>query len=202
MKTYAELRQSAWDALSEKWGMSAVTTLVYLVIAIVLGMISLYIATLLITLPITWGFTVLFLGVYRDGEDVKVEKLFDGFKDYGRILGTTLLSYVYIVLWTLLLIIPGIIKGYSYALTPFILKDHPELKFNGAIEESMRLMDGRKMRLFVLDLTFIGWGLLCIITCGIASLWVQPYRYTTHAAFYQEVLEEENAGNCYSAEKD
>lgn len=202
MKTYAELRQSAWDALSEKWGMSAVTTLVYLVIAIVLGMISLYIATLLITLPITWGFTVLFLGVYRDGEDVKVEKLFDGFKDYGRILGTTLLSYVYIVLWTLLLIIPGIIKGYSYALTPFILKDHPELKFNGAIEESMRLMDGRKMRLFVLDLTFIGWGLLCIITCGIASLWVQPYMYTAHAAFYQEVLEEENAGNYYSAEKD
>lgn len=202
MKTYAELRQSAWDALSEKWGMSAVTTLVYLVIAIVLGMIPRYIATLLITLPITWGFTVLFLGVYRDGEEVKVEKLFDGFKDYGRILGTTLLSYVYIVLWTLLLIIPGIIKGYSYALTPFILKDHPELKFNGAIEESMRLMDGRKMRLFVLDLTFIGWGLLCIITCGIASLWVQPYRYTAHAAFYQEVLEEENAGNCYSAEKD
>ena len=189
MKTSSELRAQAWGVLSGKWGMAVVATLVYGVISGVLSFIPFvsWIATLLVSLPLAYGFTVMLLNVVR-GSDVKLDTMGEGFKDYGRILGTMLLSSVYQFLWMLLLIIPGIIKGYSYALTPYLLKDHPELKFNAAIEESMRLMSGNKMRLFLLDLSFIGWFLLGLITFGIAFLWITPYWNTARAAFYEDLM--------------
>lgn len=189
MKTSSELRAQAWGVLSGKWGMAVVATLVYGVISGVLSFIPFvsWIATLLVSLPLAYGFTVMLLNVVR-GSDVKLDTMGEGFKDYGRILGTMLLSSVYQFLWMLLLIVPGIIKGYSYALTPYLLKDHPELKFNAAIEESMRLMSGNKMRLFLLDLSFIGWFLLGLITFGIAFLWITPYWNTARAAFYEDLM--------------
>ena len=189
MKTSSELRAQAWGVLSGKWGMAVVATLVYGVISGVLSFIPFvsWIATLLVSLPLAYGFTIMLLNVVR-GSDVQLETMGEGFKDYGRILGTMLLSSVYQFLWMLLLIVPGIIKGYSYALTPYLLKDHPELKFNAAIEESMRLMSGNKMRLFLLDLSFIGWFLLGLITFGIAFLWITPYWNTARAAFYEDLM--------------
>ena len=196
MKTSSELRAQAWGALSGKWGMAVVATLVYGVISGVLSFIPFisYIAVLLVSLPLAYGFTIMLLNVVR-GSDVQLDTMGEGFKDYGRILGTMLLSSVYQFLWMLLLIVPGIIKGYSYALTPYLLKDHPELKFNAAIEESMRLMSGNKVRLFLLDLSFIGWFLLGIITFGIAFLWITPYWNTARAAFYEDLMSDlRNAG--------
>ncbi len=189
MKRSSELRAQAWSALSGKWGMAVVATLVYMVICGVISLIPYVssIAALLVSLPLAYGFTIMLLNVVR-GSDVELNTLGEGFKDYGRILGTMLLSSVYQFLWMLLLIIPGIIKGYSYALTPYLLKDHPELKFNAAIEESMRLMSGNKMRLFLLDLSFIGWFLLGLITFGIAFLWITPYWNTARAAFYEDLM--------------
>lgn len=189
MKTSSELRAQAWGVLSGKWGMAVVATLVYGVISGVLSFIPFvsWIATLLVSLPLAYGFTIMLLNVVR-GSDVQLEAMGEGFKDYGRILGTMLLSSVYQFLWMLLLIVPGIIKGYSYALTPYLLKDHPELKFNAAIEESMRLMSGNKMRFFLLDLSFIGWFLLGLITFGIAFLWITPYWNTARAAFYEDLM--------------
>lgn len=189
MKTSSELRAQAWGVLSGKWGMAVVATLVYGVISGVLSFIPFvsWIATLLVSLPLAYGFTIMLLNVVR-GSDVQLDMMGEGFKDYGRILGTMLLSSVYQFLWMLLLIVPGIIKGYSYALTPYLLKDHPELKFNAAIEESMRLMSGNKMRLFLLDLSFIGWFLLGLITFGIAFLWITPYWNTARAAFYEDLM--------------
>ena len=189
MKTSSELRAQAWGVLSGKWGMAVVATLVYMVICGVISLIPYVssIAALLVSLPLAYGFTIMLLNVVR-GSDVQLDTMGEGFKDYGRILGTMLLSSVYQFLWALLLIVPGIIKGYSYALTPYLLKDHPELKFNAAIEESMRLMSGNKMRLFLLDLSFIGWFLLGLITFGIAFLWITPYWNTARAAFYEDLM--------------
>ena len=196
MKRSSELRAQAWSALSGKWGMAVVATLVYMVICGVISLIPYVssIAALLVSLPLAYGFTIMLLNVVR-GSDVQLETMGEGFKDYGRILGTMLLSSVYQFLWMLLLIVPGIIKGYSYALTPYLLKDHPELKFNAAIEESMRLMSGNKMRLFLLDLSFISWFLLGLITFGIAFLWITPYWNTARAAFYEDLMSDlRNAG--------
>lgn len=115
------------------------------------------------------------------------EGLFLGFKTYGRVFGTMLLMGVYTALWSLLLVIPGIIKSYSYAMTPYLILDEPELSGDALITKSMRMMEGHKMKLFLLDLSFIGWCLLSIITCGIASLWITPYMQTARAGFYEDI---------------
>ena len=83
--------------------------------------------------------------------------------------------------------IPGIIKSYSYAMTMYILADHPEMAPLDAIAESKRIMTGNKWRLFCLDLSFIGWLVLCILTFGILTLWVAPYQQCARAEFYESI---------------
>lgn len=136
--------------------------------------------------PMIWGFVVAFLDVARGG-GVNIGTLFEGFKDFARIAVTGLLRYVYTVLWMLLLIVPGIIKSYSYSMTDYIMRDDPDIKNNAAIEKSMKMMEGNKMRLFMLDLSFIGWGILSILTLGIGFLFLVPYVSTAHAHFYEDL---------------
>ena len=101
--------------------------------------------------------------------------------------GTLLLRGVYTFLWTLLLIVPGIVKSLSYAMTPFILKDNPKASYDKAIIYSMRLMQGHKMDLFVLYLSFIGWFILSCLTLGIGFVFLVPYCQMSLARFYEEV---------------
>lgn len=187
MKLNSELRQAARNALAGQWVMAALATLVYSAISGFVAIPALGIAAYILTLPIMYGFTVLFLKLFRNG-DLNIGSLFDGFQDYGRILGTVLLQVVYTFLWTLLLVVPGVVKWYSYSMTSYILLDEPELKNNAAIEKSMAMMEGHKMRLFLLDLSFIGWALLSsLFTFGIGFFFLQPYVATAHAAFYEDL---------------
>ena len=96
--------------------------------------------------------------------------------------------------WSLLFIIPGIVKGFSYAMTPFILDEYPELTPVEAIHRSRMMMRGHKFDLFYLSLSFIGWGLLGILTLGIGYLWLTPYMSTTMASFYEDVKAQYLAG--------
>lgn len=109
------------------------------------------------------------------------------FTNYWHKVWGVLLTVIFIFLWSLLLIIPGIIKGYSYAMTPYILEENPELSANEAIDRSRFMMRGHKFDLFWLQLSFIGWFFLCILTAGIGFLWLEPYYYSAKAAFYEEV---------------
>ncbi|CDC00624.1 uncharacterized protein BN659_01064 [Bacteroides sp. CAG:443] len=192
LKLNSELRAVSRTTLSGNWMMAALATLVYLLIAG--GVSSIPVAgsvlAIIITYPLAYGFAILFLDLFREGKPIDIGKLFDGFKDFGRVWGTLILVAIYTILWTCLLIIPGIVKSYSYALTPFILKDEPELKYNAAIEKSMRMMDGYKMKLFLLDLSFIGWMILSVLTLGIGLLFLQPYMNTARAAFYEDLKAE------------
>ncbi len=192
LKLNSELRAVSRTTLSGNWMMAALATLVYLLIAG--GVSSIPVAgsvlAIIITYPLAYGFAILFLDLFREGKPIDIGKLFDGFKDFGRVWGTLILVAIYTILWTCLLIIPGIVKSYSYALAPFILKDEPELKYNAAIEKSMRMMDGYKMKLFLLDLSFIGWMILSILTLGIGLLFLQPYMNTARAAFYEDLKAE------------
>lgn len=186
LKQNSELRAEARAALTDKWVMAAIATLIYSAVVGGLSAIPVVgILILLLTLPIAYGYAIVILDVFR-GSDVNIGGLFDGFSDYGRIIGTKLLQAIYTVLWTLLLVIPGIIKYYSYAMTDFILKDQPELANNGAIEKSMAMI-GNKMKLFLLDLSFIGWAILCLFTLGIGYFFLQPYMQAAHAAFYEDL---------------
>lgn len=159
LKLNSELRAQAREALRGKWPMAAVAALIYSAIAGGLSAIPVIggLCSLFVGLPVAYGFTIVMLGVCR-GKDIDFGVLFEGFQDYGRIFVTMLLQAVYTILWSLLLVIPGIIKSYSYAMTSFILKDEPEMKNNAAIEKSMAMMEGNKMKLFMLDLSFIGWA--------------------------------------------
>ena len=111
-------------------------------------------------------------------------------EDYARVLGIELLKAVFILLWALLLIVPGIIKAYSYAMTEFIAEDNQELGPNECIERSKTMMDGHKMDLFLLDLSYIGWILLGCITLGIGLLWVSPWMSMAHVKFYEQLKNE------------
>ena len=194
LKQNSELRAEARVALTDKWVMGAVTTLVFGAVSGAASYIPV-VGTILVALPMMYGYSIVMLSVMRGGE-MNIGGLFDGFNDFGRIVGTKLLQAIYTFLWTLLLVIPGIIKNYSYAMTDFILKDQPELANNAAIEKSMAMMDGNKMKLFLLDLSSIGWAILCLFTFGIGFLFLQPYVQSAHAAFYEDlkaqtVVEEE-----------
>lgn len=194
LKQNSELRAEARVALTDKWVMGAVTTLVFGAVSGAASYIPV-VGSILVALPMMYGYAIVMLSVMRGGE-MNIGGLFDGFNDFGRVVGTKLLQAIYTFLWTLLLVIPGIIKNYSYAMTDFILKDQPELANNAAIEKSMAMMDGNKMKLFLLDLSFIGWAILCLFTFGIGFLFLQPYVQSAHAAFYEDlkaqtVVEEE-----------
>lgn len=149
----------------------------------------------LLCLPLTWALAVYFLRLVKE-EDLAYAHLFDGYRGFDeflRIFLTEFLKGLYTFLWTLLLIVPGIIKSYSYAMTDFILKDDPEMKYDAAIERSMQMMQGHKADLFWLDLSFIGWILLSILTCGIGFLLLIPYMETAHAHFYDDLKAQERA---------
>ena len=190
LKQNSELRAQAREALRGKWPMAAVAALIYSAIAGGLSSIPFigWIGSLLVGLPVAYGFAILMLAVFRGAV------LFAGFQEYSRILTTKLLQAVYTFLWSLLLLIPGIIKHYSYAMTDYILKDEPELCNNAAIERSMAMMEGNKMKLFLLDLSFIGWAILCLFTFGIGFFFLQPYMQASHAAFYED-LKAQQGGN-------
>lgn len=192
LKQNSELRAEARVALTDKWVMGAVTTLVFGAVSGAASYIPV-VGSILVALPMMYGYAIVMLSVMRGGE-MNIGGLFDGFNDFGRIVGTKLLQAIYTFLWMLLLVIPGIIKSYSYAMTDFILKDEPLLANNAAIEKSMAMMDGNKMKLFLLDLSFIGWAILCLFTFGIGFLFLQPYVQSAHAAFYED-LKAQQGGN-------
>ena len=112
------------------------------------------------------------------------------FKNYLHKVWGYLLMYIFIILWSFLFIIPGIVKAFSYAMTPYILEENPELSANDAIDRSRAMMKGHKFDLFYLYLSFIGWGILCLLTLGIGFLWLTPNMSTATAAFYEDVKAE------------
>ena len=128
-----------------------------------------------------------FLLKLYDRKDNGVKDLFSKFDSFGRGFVQRFLRGLYTFLWSLLFIVPGIIKGYSYAMTPFIMAEDPNISPNDAITKSRELMDGHKWDLFWLELTFIGWHLLNILTLGIGTAFLEPYVQTARAAFYREI---------------
>lgn len=199
MDSITNYKNRALSALENKWGNFVAITFVYGFIIGITQVLSgdkdspailhlIGIVLFILALPLTWGFQTLFLGAVRGGE-ATAKDMFEGYNKelFSRVLTTTLLYYVYVFLWSLLLLIPGCIKSYSYAMTPYILKDNPEMKNNAAIEESMRMMDGHKLELFLLDLSFIGWAILSILTCCIGFLWLVPYMNMARVNFYEDL---------------
>lgn len=135
--------------------------------------------------PLTLGLAGMFLMIV-EGKTPKIENLFDGFKNFVNAFVTYLLKTIYLALWSLL-IVPIFIKPFSYAMTFYILRDHPDMSADDAITKSREMMDGNKYKLFCLYFSFIGWYLLGILTLGILYIWLIPYVRAAKAQFYLDL---------------
>ena len=120
-------------------------------------------------------------------QQLQFSDLFSQFDRFSTGFAQKFLRILYTMLWALLFIIPGIVKALSYAMTPFILEEHPEMTASEAISASRKMMDGHKMDLFILGLTFIGWQILACLTCGIGFLFLNPYMNAAYAVFYRDI---------------
>ena len=205
-----EYKNAALRALKGKWTPAIIATIVYLLIGLVIAgpyyyfqlqnptvdpMLSLkasaYVLplSLFIIVPLQIAFYYAFLKLYRNGDEKVMDNMFkDAFKPkYGRNILAMILMVILVGLGTLLLIVPGIILTLCYQILPFVLKDNPDLSAVQALKKSREMMRGHKFDLFWLELSFIGWAILAVLTFGIGVFWLEPYWMTTFAAFYQDV---------------
>ena len=113
--------------------------------------------------------------------------LLDGFRSghYVNIVLTMFLRDLCTTLWSLLLVVPGIVKHYEYLMVPYIIAENPAMDYKEAFQISKQMMDGEKMEAFIMDLSFLGWYLLSAVTCGLLAIfYVNPYVQASFAEMY------------------
>lgn len=154
---------------------------------LILGAIAFAVVFFILGSIIEVGYARFNLDLVDRQKQAELNTLFSFFPNWKTTAMTNFVKGLYIFLWTLLLIIPGIIASYSYAMTGYILADNPELTPGEAIAQSKEMMDGNRWRLFCLQFSFVGWSILAALTLGIGNLWLTPYRQAATAAFYREV---------------
>ena len=198
-----EIQEFAWNAMSGRWLYGALTLILFL--AVVMGISTpqlfmeegsvLYQAWEVLCTPFTW---VLWIGLVACYLNLALKakpsyaRLFLGYRSveyFLRILITEIAQYIMLILWFLLLIVPGIMKTYSYTMTELILVEHPEYSPLQAITASKEMMYGHRWEFFCLQARFWAWMLLVSFTFGIAALWVYPYYMTAKSKFYLELKE-------------
>ena len=186
------LMQNARESLNGKWGVAVGVSVIYLLIVGSIGIIPIVgsLASLFIAGHFAVGLSTFSLAISRN-QDARIEQLFLGFNNYVTILGAYLLMILYILLWALLLIIPGIIAALSYSMTFYILADDDTIKAQEALDKSKKMMDGYKWKYFCLGLRFIGWALLCLLTLGIGFFWLVPYIHVSVAKFYDDIKDKQ-----------
>lgn len=173
------------DQLNTIWDGGMVLLALY---GVITGVVTsgLSIAQLVLGGVVQLGYTK-YLLKQHDRQECGVKDLFSQFDHFAQGFLQFLLRHLFIFLWSLLFVIPGIVKSFSYAMTPFIMAENPGMKARDAITASKELMDGHKADLFWLELTFIGWDLLNLLTLGIGSIFLNPYKNAAIAAFYRDI---------------
>ncbi len=194
MKLARDYRREAWVALGERqyWpfvGAVVVLTLIFAV-AIIPSVLLLLIPLFYLVGFMTWSVASMALATMR--RTMKFALFSSGWGHGWHMLWVLCVQWFYLQLWFLLLVVPGIIKSFSYSMTTYIAIDHPDWTANQCITESRRIMDGNKWRYFCLCFSFIGWYLLLIpaalLPCGgLAQFFLQPYFQTASAAFYEDI---------------
>ncbi len=183
-----ELMRMAKRSLKGNWGLAAGTFFVYILIISGIQLIPVIgsLALLIVGGPFALGIVIFSLSIARD-QKAEFDQLFQGFANFKKALGTYLLMVLFVLLWMLLLFVPGIIAAISYSMTFYILADDPSIGAMEAIKKSKKMMYGHKWKFFCLGLRFIGWILLCCLTIGIGLFWLAPYMQVSAAKFYEDV---------------
>ncbi len=190
--TNCELRKRARENLGgnilhKTWLMAVLVVLIYSAINGAASSIATA-GLFVIYGSLVYGYQSVFLNLSRGKKEIDLADSFSGFKNFSRTLVLGLLQLLYVFLWTLLFIIPGIIKAYSYSMAYYIMMDHPEYTPSQCLAESERIMRGNKSRLFLLGLSFIGWYIVGAFVFGVGTLWVQAYYAAAEAEFYSELV--------------
>ncbi len=152
-----------------------------LVPALIFGLISLFIGG-----SVSLGYARFNLDL-MDGRELRTKTLFSQFSRFGTGMAMRFLTGLFVFLWSLLFIVPGVIAGLGYAMTPYVLAENPDMGAREAMKVSKDMMKGHKWRLFCLEISFFGWYLLGAVTLGIANLFVVPYAEAAVATFYREI---------------
>ena len=185
----AELKAAAKSQISGKIGILFLITLIIgLIAGVAGGILSLipfggWIVSIIITPAFSLSIIRVYLNVVNGGQP-KAGDAFCGFDDFWSAFKVNFLVGLFTFLWSLLFIIPGIIKSYSYSMSLYVLAENKGKPALECINESKSMTEGHKFDLFVLGLSFLGWALLCVITLGIAAIWVTPYMAATYANAY------------------
>lgn len=192
MQTASEYRRRAREALEgnifgNTWLFMVLVVLVTGAILSVSGII--FIGPLLLIGPISIGICSYTLHVVRNTEKKnKIDPLLDGFRgSVGNSILVGLLATIFTALWSLLFVIPGIVKSIAYSQCYFIALEHPEYDANTCITESRKMMNGHKWEYFCLQFSFIGWMIVGSFCLGVGTLWVAAYMNAANAAFYEDL---------------
>lgn len=180
--------RNARESLKGKWGTAIGTFIIYSLITGAAGALKTpgTLVSLLIGGPFALGIASFSLNLAR-GREARLEQLFGGFDRFATAAGAYLLMLLFIFLWTLLFIVPGIIAALSYAMTFYIISDNPDIRAEDALKKSKVMMEGYKLKLFYLCLRFFLLSLLCILTLGIGFFWLVPFMHVTMAKFYDDI---------------
>jgi uncharacterized membrane protein len=185
-------KEKAKRDLKGNWGMAAIMTLIMVLISSITVPIPIVniILALFIVPALVLGFTMAFLRLAR-GQQFDLNTLFDGFKYIMKAFGLHFLTGLFIFLWSLLFIIPGIVAALRYSMAFHILADNPDIGVMEAIEKSKMMTQGYKLDIFIMYLSFMGWAILSAFTLGIGVLWLAPYISTSFANVYLALKGEE-----------
>jgi len=188
MMTRAEMKLAAKSQIKGKLGTFFLAYLMLFLFSFVVGMIPIAgpIITILVSPSLTMGFVLITLMAVNN-QDIALADFFNGFNYFVKAFLLCLLTGLFTFLWSLLFIVPGIVKGYAYRMAPYILAENPEMSPLDCITASKNMTNGYKGDLFVLDLSFIGWMLLTAVTFGIAGIYVYPYYMVTYGNFYVDL---------------
>lgn len=197
--TRAELKEKAKMRLKDNWGEAIIVVVILGCISTLSGiMVGLTVRNeytgntmtsiigIIINSLLMLGFNSFYLKLSR-GEQVTYKELFSKTNMFSVALLSIILMSIFVTLWSLLLVIPGIIAAISYSQVPYILLDNPNMSAMDAIKMSKNMMQGHKVDYFVLMLSFIGWSILATLTLGIGYLWLIPYTQVTMANFYDSI---------------
>ena len=157
------------------------------IVSILFDVVSFFIAS-----PLVYAMSVMALKV-ANNKEIEFNNIYDGFRNYKSVIVLCFVENIYIMLWTLLFIIPGIVKGISYSMSYFIMAEHPDMTATEILKESERLMQGHKWEYCMLMLDFSGWILLSVVTLDLSSIYSSPYLYTAQAEFYQYIKHYKNS---------
>ena len=177
------------DILMDEGTLSVILVIALVVIGFALAFA---LAQFIVGSAVWVGYSKFNLNLTARNESVNIGVLFSYFKNLKNAVGTRFLRGLYVFLWSLLFYIPGVIASYSYAMVGYILAENPELSPSEALDESKRLMNGRRWNLFCLDFSFIGWHILCVLSLGVGYIWLVPYIQASYAEFYRRAKLEDS----------